>query len=562
MKKLMFPLALILLCLFACCAAAESGCEHIWDCVPRDNEYHHLVCSVCGEVSDWGVNRHAVSCSRPIRDVCSSCGAKAEDGAVVLVVHDWQVQRDEFSTWNACRTCGEIDPDSKHYHDWKPVITQYDHRMECECGDIHEWANHETTCDHADACQVCGAKVSDGAVITFLTHVGVETPNRNRLYHWTECSVCGEKFRGNEYHTAVCLTPDVCDGCGATVSGDGIQMETVYHSTFHMEFDAVSHWNVCDRCGRINAKGTHTAPCYMDYICAECHANVENDGIVIGEVTHPSYTVAAKETTHQYVCQICEEVFNEEAHFALCTAPGECAVCCVSYEGPPRHEKMMNDCVPVDETYHEYVCFYCEQKVKELHQFRDDECEYCFYSREPLPTAAPTAEPTAAPTAPPASDWRYGQTVCCLGIRFRDIAPQLTKKWYMFTPLDLSAEGTTAIPLLCGNAAVIGEMTVAVKDGKMTAAYRINPGVAITDMLFSLLPDIDGLEDIDIQQMKTYPFDAEISIGGELNGDTRVLLYVIGHADYDRMDGRNEAFSDAAPKYKAFVEELKSLMAE
>ena len=182
------------------------------------------------------------------------------------------------------------------------------------------------------------------------------------------------------------------------------------------------------------------------------------------------------------------------------------------------------------------------------------------------PTAAPTVEPTAAPTVEPTAapviknDWRYNQTVCSLGIRFRDINPSLTDKWNMFTPIDLSQDGVQKIDLIAGNALVIGSVTVEVCGDSVTVTYKISNAAEKRDMAFTILPDLDSVTGVDIAKLPSFTFGKSISIANDLNGDTNVLLYVVGHADCDFMDARNEYFSANGKNYLNTVAQLKALL--
>ena len=187
------------------------------------------------------------------------------------------------------------------------------------------------------------------------------------------------------------------------------------------------------------------------------------------------------------------------------------------------------------------------------------------------PTAEPTKKPTEKPTATPAptptpsakptdtsDNWRYAQTLSSLGIRFRDATPALTDKWHMFTPLDLSEDGETVIPLIAGGISQVGEVTVAVADGAVQIKYALYRGVELLDIGCALFHDLDRVDTVDMNRQKQYPFRQTIRIAEDLDGDTSLLLYVFGHVNYDfeqqpiyRLNGQ---------KYDAVVERLKQLM--
>jgi hypothetical protein len=183
------------------------------------------------------------------------------------------------------------------------------------------------------------------------------------------------------------------------------------------------------------------------------------------------------------------------------------------------------------------------------------------------PTAKPTDKPTEQPTATPAptalpqgTDWRFHQTACSLGIRFRDIAPQLTREWDMFTPLDLSREGEQTLPLLAANVNEVGAVTIAVKNGTVTVTYKIKWPAEELDMAFALLPDLASVTEVNIASMPRFAFGQPVRIQNDLGGDTRVLLYVLGHVDYDYLDPQNLQYCTDNTVYPQMVSDWKALM--
>ena len=155
---------------------------------------------------------------------------------------------------------------------------------------------------------------------------------------------------------------------------------------------------------------------------------------------------------------------------------------------------------------------------------------------------------------------RYNQSVCSLGIRFRDVNPNLTNKWFMFTPIDLSKDGTQSIDLIAANITYVGKASVKVSGDQVTVTYHLNWPVEITDMRFTLLPDIASVNSADFQNMKAYSFGQAISIANDLGGDTKVLLYVFGHINYDFKDTGKELFVSSGAGYQNLVKQLKDLM--
>ena len=130
----------------------------------------------------------------------------------------------------------------------------------------------------------------------------------------------------------------------------------------------------------------------------------------------------------------------------------------------------------------------------------------------------------------------------------------------MFTPLDLSQDGEQTLPLLAANVNEVGAVTITVKDGTVTVTYKINWPAEDQGMSFALLPDFNSVTKVDIASMPQYSFGKPISIQNDLNGDTRVLLYVLGYVNYDYLDPRNPQYCTNNTVYPQLVSDLKELM--
>ena len=151
--------------------------------------------------------------------------------------------------------------------------------------------------------------------------------------------------------------------------------------------------------------------------------------------------------------------------------------------------------------------------------------------------------------------------ICAQGLLLRDYRPDLTSRWYMVTPIDLSQDGVQEFRLIIGYTRYAGTVTVTVKDGKATVNYRIQYPATMRDMAFTLLPDLDSLTNAELKKgQKTYKFGQEIDIASELNGDTSALLYVLGHGDYDYLTKDLDWFLPSSAAYRKTVEQLKGLM--
>ena len=200
---------------------------------------------------------------------------------------------------------------------------------------------------------------------------------------------------------------------------------------------------------------------------------------------------------------------------------------------------------------HEYdYCMIVRRPTEEEDGLKQCHCRRCgLVTEEILPR-------------PRKSDWRYQQTVCSLGIRYRDIRPDWTEKWYMFTPLDLSREGETAYDLIASNIHRVGAVTVTVTAGKAVISYRLNSGAESVSMGFALFHDLKSVEDPEHFDLSRFSFDQEISIEDDLDGDERVLLQIMGIINYDYHEDRFPLFSGEGREYQEFVSAAEALMDE
>jgi len=106
-------------------------------------------------------------------------------------------------------------------------------------------------------------------------------------------------------------------------------------------------------------------------------------------------------------------------------------------------------------------------------------------------------------------------TACSYGPRFRDELLELTDKWYMYTPLDLTKEGTLAIPLIASNRYRIGTVQVTVKDGLVSASYQVTADkVEVKEEFMTFLPGLEGLESVEPETLigRAVPFGTPVDI--------------------------------------------------
>ena len=67
-----------------------------------------------------------------------------------------------------------------------------------------------------------------------------------------------------------------------------------------------------------------------------------------------------------------------------------------------------------------------------------------------------------------------------VGPRFRDITPELTDKWFRFTPVDLSQDGLQMFDMISGDHYLVGTVAVLVEGDKVKVSYKYSiPNVKI-----------------------------------------------------------------------------------
>lgn len=156
----------------------------------------------------------------------------------------------------------------------------------------------------------------------------------------------------------------------------------------------------------------------------------------------------------------------------------------------------------------------------------------------------------------------YNNTASSLGLRFRDVKPELGKKWFMFSPVDLSADGEQSIPIVASNAYYLGNALVKVEGGNVTVTYTFPKGVKVKSEFLTFFADLASVANVDPAALadQAYTFGEPISIQEALGGDTKVLLYTNFVIDYnDSVLGIKKMFTGNR-EYKQAIQAMKALM--
>lgn len=135
--------------------------------------------------------------------------------------------------------------------------------------------------------------------------------------------------------------------------------------------------------------------------------------------------------------------------------------------------------------------------------------------------------------------WYPNNTACSFGPQFREVRPELTDKWYMFTPLDLSLQGRQEFEYAAGNMYIIGKVYVDVQGDLVKVTYENfyeekGGNTETVEEFLAFFPDLASVTNVDPESMEDqgFSFGKPISIAHDLNGDTRVLLFIRNRVNY------------------------------
>lgn len=166
----------------------------------------------------------------------------------------------------------------------------------------------------------------------------------------------------------------------------------------------------------------------------------------------------------------------------------------------------------------------------------------------------------------------YNNTVSSFGPHFRDVTPELTKLWYMFTPIDLSIQGRQTFVLVASNMYEIGEAYVDVNGDSVLVSYHMyhdNKNYYNTEKISEFLTfynsyaDVSIVEPEDMKQPSRFAFNQPISILNHLGGDTNVLMFIrnrITYFAYPTPNSEYIRFWENKPEYKDRRENMLRFM--
>ena len=293
LKVLFLAAAFVGLMMIAVSAEGEPCRHEVYHCEPNNASAHWLVCDTCGDII--GLAAHTAACNAP--DTCAACGATGLTDVTVAHVNETHYESNSRSHWSVCDGCGET---------------------------IGYTSTHAVNCDAPDTCTICGAT---GVTSSWVSHLGETHYESNGDFHWEVCDECGEMVGYRDSHRVYCDDQDTCSVCGAT---DMFDPWVRHIGDTHYEYNAKYHWEVCEECGEpidkyLDHRNLHETNCNNPDFCAVCGSTT----VVYADVSHVGTT--HYESNGQYHWEVCDKCGRMDGHASrhevYCDAPDFCYVC-------------------------------------------------------------------------------------------------------------------------------------------------------------------------------------------------------------------------------------------
>lgn len=133
--------------------------------------------------------------------------------------------------------------------------------------------------------------------------------------------------------------------------------------------------------------------------------------------------------------------------------------------------------------------------------------------------------------------WYPHSSVCTVGLSMREMRPELTKKWYNVTPVDLGQDGDIYLELCAGRRHIIGYVKISVRGDKLTLNYEYfgtKQGLAkVESEFFTFFNDLDSIKTLEPDEIgEGFKFGQELSIENDLGGNRTPILFVRNLAAY------------------------------
>ena len=222
--------------------------------------------------------------------------------------------------------CGEIEtetiPSTGHSYEWRCDATGYHWEFCTKCQLMQNYGEHYALCSAEDQsiCDLCGKTVDDGSMVLIHDYAGMSW-EYDAEAHWQNCF------------------------CGYVGEVEWIQHNFNYNEATYI--DADSHLVVCEDCGAEEIYNHWSEDCLTD-ICIECGGAYES----VNHLWPEQYEY--DEDGHWFVCEICNETVNDEAHWYTCTAPDTCELCGYKTTGATDFYHYWTTTYEKDNAYYHY----------------------------------------------------------------------------------------------------------------------------------------------------------------------------------------------------------------
>ena len=159
--------------------------------------------------------------------------------------------------------------------------------------------------------------------------------------------------------------------------------------------------------------------------------------------------------------------------------------------------------------------------------------------------------------------WFENNTVCLRGLYIRDIAPELTSKWYNVLPIDLTKQGRQTFDLVASNLYYVGKAYVEIEDDSLTLTYDyymsdIAQPVSECAAIFSSMDQLTAeyLEN----PTPNFTVGRPISISRSLEGSETALLFVFNQLSYTQpYDSLNRLLTRYWPNHPRYMKDQAAL---
>ena len=251
------------------------------------------------------------------------------------------------------------------------AIDNYMHYAICDdCGWISEPLDHEGSCLTDFLCIYCGEEDYTSGHSGYSEYIDAET-------HQYTCELCG--YTEVSSHWSICTEPDICWACEQVYE---YTEDSISHwGNYHTEYDADTHWDMCDDCGRVVGKPVeHFASCSQPGFCAYCLAVYTGENVRHYQINGFHYE--HDENRHWGICDDCGEViWGPNLHYAWCDNPGVCGLCDIPFAGSQYfHRSDSGEWYgwEIDDYYHWSACETCGGVEPEPHQIVNGQCLICY----------------------------------------------------------------------------------------------------------------------------------------------------------------------------------------